>query len=213
MRSYEQYCAVAKALDVVGDRWTLLIVRELLLQGPCRYTDLRYGLPGIATNLLADRLRELEDAGVVRRYDAPPPIATALYELTPRGRDLLPVLDALGGWGAELMAQPVEGEAFRSHWLAFPVAHLLKDSDPGAAAIAIEVRTGDQPVIIETAEGAVRARPGAAEEPDMILTGPPGPILGVLTGRLDITEATKRGLRLGGDVHVLRRIKAVSPAP
>src|ERR687885_1607076 len=84
-RGYGQYCAVAKALDLVGDRWTLLIVRELLLRGPCRYTDLRHGLPGIATNLLADRLRELERAGIISREDAPPPVATALFRLTPRG--------------------------------------------------------------------------------------------------------------------------------
>src|SRR5919204_6463903 len=127
MRTYQQYCAVAKALDVVGDRWTLLIVRELLLRGPSRYTDLQYGLPGIATNLLVERLRELEDAGVVRRFDAPPPVATPLYELTGRGRDLLPVLDALGHWGAELMTRPTGDEVFRSHWLAYPVAHLLTD--------------------------------------------------------------------------------------
>ena len=84
MRSYRQYCAVAKALDVIGDRWNLLIVRELLLRGACRYTDLLHGLPGIATNLLADRLRELEQAGIVYREDAPPPIATTLFRLTPR---------------------------------------------------------------------------------------------------------------------------------
>src|SRR4029453_13069711 len=117
MRSYGQYCAVARALDVVGDRWAFLIVRELLLLGPCRYTDLRNGLPGIATNLLADRLRDLEEAGVVRRVHAPPPIATTLYELTPRGAELGSVLKALGTWGAELMARPQGGDAFRSYWL------------------------------------------------------------------------------------------------
>ena len=86
MRSYGQYCALAKALDVLGDRWTLLIVRELMLAGPSRYTDLRNGLPGIATNLLSDRLRELEAAGVVAREQAPPPVATTLFSLTaPRG--------------------------------------------------------------------------------------------------------------------------------
>src|SRR6185295_293446 len=85
MRSYKQYCALAKALDVVGDRWTLLIVRELLIRGRCRYTDLRNGLPGIATNLLADRLREMEQSGLVSREEAPPPIATTLFQLTPRG--------------------------------------------------------------------------------------------------------------------------------
>jgi DNA-binding HxlR family transcriptional regulator len=98
MRSYDEYCAVAKSLDVVGDRWTLLIVRELALQGPCRYTDLRNGLPGIATNLLADRIRELEHAGVVFREEAPPPIATTLFRLTPRGVQLLPVLKDLTRW-------------------------------------------------------------------------------------------------------------------
>ena len=76
MRSYNQFCALAKALDAVGDRWSLLIVRELLLQGPCRYTDLLHGLPGIATNLLAERLRHLEEVGVLRREMAPPPVAT-----------------------------------------------------------------------------------------------------------------------------------------
>src|SRR3979409_2476971 len=99
MRSYGQYCSVAKALDVIGARWTLLIVRELELRGACRYTDLRNGLPGIATNLLADRLRELEHAGVVAREDAPPPVATALFRLTPRGAQLRPVLESLVRWG------------------------------------------------------------------------------------------------------------------
>src|ERR687888_27400 len=211
MRSYQQYCAVAKALDVVGDRWTLLVARELFLRGACRYTDLRYGLPGIATNLLVDRLRELEGAGVVRRFDAPPPIATSLYELTPRGRDLMPVLDALGRWGAELMTRPGEEEAFRSHWLAFPVAHLLADRDPGGPSFRIEIRTGDQPMTIEPAGGGVHARPGAEGEPDLALIGKPGPILGLLTGRLSLPEARSRGLRTEGDLRVLERIEPVEP--
>ena len=97
---------MAKALDVVGDRWTLLIIRELLLQGPCRYTDLKRGLPGIATNLLADRLPELEWAGLIWREEAAPPVATALFDLTDAGKELEPVLNALGGWGVRYMAQP-----------------------------------------------------------------------------------------------------------
>jgi DNA-binding HxlR family transcriptional regulator len=211
VRSYQQYCAVAKALDVVGDRWTLLIARELLLREPCRYTDLQHGLPGIATNLLAERLRELEQAGVVRRFDAPPPVATALYELTPRGRDLMPVLDALGRWGAALMTRPGEDEEFRSHWLAFPVAHLLSDRDPGGPPFAIEIRTGDQPMTVEPVDGGVHALPGPADDPDLVLIGRPGAILGVLTGRLTLAEARKRGLRTEGDVRFLRRVR--SPAP
>src|ERR1017187_2932151 len=99
MRSYRQYCSIAKALDAVGDRWTLLIIRELLIRGGCRYTDLKNGLPGIATNLLSDRIRELEAAGLIRREDAPPPIATTLFHLTAAGAELQPVLHALGRWG------------------------------------------------------------------------------------------------------------------
>src|SRR5258707_5277536 len=99
MRTYDQYCSVARALDVIGDRWSLLIVRELLIRGPVRYTDLRYGLPGIATNLLADRLRELEEAGVVQRVGAPPPGATTPFELTQRGKELATRGDALWGPG------------------------------------------------------------------------------------------------------------------
>src|ERR1700734_667214 len=94
MRSYNEYCSLAKSLDVVGDRWTLLIVRELMLRGASRYTDLRNGLPGIATNLLADRLRELEHAGLITREDAPPPIATTLVRLTEAGASLEPPLRA-----------------------------------------------------------------------------------------------------------------------
>src|SRR6266566_415342 len=99
MRTYGQYCSIARALDLVGDRWTLLIVRELLLQGPCRFTDLKNGLPGIATNLLSTRLTELEDAGLISRENAPPPIATVLYSLTDSGLALEPVLKSLGLWG------------------------------------------------------------------------------------------------------------------
>src|SRR5260370_15330337 len=106
MRSYGQYCSVDKALDVIGDRWTLLVIRELLLQGPCRYTDLKNGLPGIATNLLADRLRDLESAGLVWREEAAPPVATTLFHLTDAGAELEPVLDALGGWGSATWPSP-----------------------------------------------------------------------------------------------------------
>jgi DNA-binding HxlR family transcriptional regulator len=118
MRSYKQHCAIAKALDVIGDRWNLLIVRELLLQAPCRYTDLHHGLPGIATNLLAERLRDLEREGIVTREEAPPPIATTLFRLTPRGQELETIVFELGRWGAPLMTEPDEHDACRAHWPA-----------------------------------------------------------------------------------------------
>jgi DNA-binding HxlR family transcriptional regulator len=206
MRSYGQYCAVARALDVVGDRWALLIVRELLLLGSCRYTDLRHGLPGIATNLLADRLRDLEDADVVRRVDAPPPIATTLYELTPRGAELAPVVAALGTWGAELMARPQGPDAFHSYWLAFPLGRLT-DNDPDGPAVTIQIQTGDQPMVVETRDGAVRVRPGVVDRPDVVLTGPPGIVIAVLRRLVDLDKAQRRGLRVEGDVAAIQRLR------
>jgi DNA-binding HxlR family transcriptional regulator len=211
VRSYGQYCAVARALDAVGDRWAMLIVRELLLRGSCRYTDLRNGLPGIATNLLADRLHDLEDAGVVHRVDAPPPIASTLYELTPRGSELAPVLHALGTWGAELMVAPQGADAFLSHWLAFPISRLT-DNAPGDPPITIEVRTGDQPMIVETVDGNVRARPGSAEHPDAVLAGAPDIVIAVLRGSLTIAEAQRRGLHVDGNPAVIHRLQPVSPS-
>src|SRR5215471_2799556 len=132
MRSYNEYCAIAKSLDVVGDRWTLLIVRELAELGACRYTDLRNGLPGIASNLLAERLRELEHAGVIAREDAPPPVATTLFRLTPRGEQLRPVLDDLTRWGLPLMTKQNQRDAVRSQWLADALELMLTYLQPGA---------------------------------------------------------------------------------
>jgi DNA-binding HxlR family transcriptional regulator len=206
MRTYGQYCSVAKALDVVGDRWTLLIIRELLLQGPCRYTDLKSGLPGIASNLLADRLRELERAGLIRREEAPPPVATALFHLTDAGHELEPVLNALGGWGVRYMAQPNEGDEFRSHWFAFPASFFLHDRDPAGPPVTIELRTADRPAVIEVSGGSVTTRPGPAADPDLVLGGTAPLILATLAAKLPIEEAAARGLEITGDPAVLERL-------
>ncbi|MDE3087269.1 MAG: helix-turn-helix transcriptional regulator [Acidobacteriota bacterium] len=212
MRSYNQYCAVAKALDVVGDRWTLLIVRELLLRGGSRYTDLQHGLPGIATNLLGARLKELEDGGLVRRESAPPPVATTLYHLTDAGRDLQPVLAALGRWGARFMPEPTGEEVFRSHWLAFPVSEFLRDGEPEGPPVTIEVRTGDQPALIEVAGGEVTTRLGTAPSPDLVLEGDAPTVVGVLSGMLSLAEARRLGLRTEGSAAVMRRVRYRVPA-
>jgi DNA-binding HxlR family transcriptional regulator len=212
MRSYDEYCAIAKSLDVVGDRWTLLIVRELALRGACRYTDLRNGLPGIATNLLADRLRELEQAGVVAREEAPPPIATSLFRLTPRGEELRPVLEDLTRWGLPLMTEKKPGDAVRSHWFASALEMMLTDRLPDAPGVTVELRTGDQPIVIETRDGAIHTRLGPADAADATFTGEPTPIIGLLLGMLELGDAKARGVTYEGDLTVLDRIRADTAA-
>jgi DNA-binding HxlR family transcriptional regulator len=207
VRTYNEYCAIAQALDVVGERWSLLIVRELLLQGPSRYTDLRYGLPGIATNLLADRLRELEEAGIVRREEAPPPVATTLFDLTDRGRDLEPVLKALGRWGSPLVQRPIDDEEFRSHWLALPLEAHLVDRSPEKPPVTIEVRTGQHPMLVETRDGGIHVRPGKDEHADAVITATPSLVLGLMLNRLDLATAEKRGLKFSGDPAALHRVQ------
>jgi DNA-binding HxlR family transcriptional regulator len=207
MRSYDEYCAIAKSLDVVGDRWTLLIVRELALRGPSRYTDLRNGLPGIATNLLAERLRELEQAGVVSREEAPPPIATTLFQLTPRGEQLRPVLDGLFRWGMPLMAEQGPRDAVRSHWLAGALESMLTDRQPAAPAVTVEVQTGDQPIVVQTQNGTIRTRLGSGENPDATLAGPPMPVMGLLLGLLDLPGAKAAGVDYRGSPETLERIR------
>jgi DNA-binding HxlR family transcriptional regulator len=206
MRSYGQYCSVAKALDVVGDRWTLLIVRELLIRGACRYTDLKNGLPGIATNLLADRIRELEAAGLVRREEAPPPVATTLVHLTEAGAELEPVLKALGSWGLRYMRTQPDTDEFRSQWFAFPAERFLRDRDPAAPPASIELRTDVDPAVIEVSDGAVRVRVGSVPAPDLVLAGRPLLINALLTGQLTAAEVTALGLEISGDASVLDRV-------
>ncbi len=208
-KTYGQYCAMAKALDVVGDRWSLLVVRELLLRGGSRYTDLLTGLPGIATNLLANRLRDLEAAGIVTRESTSGQVAAMLYRLTPRGEALRPVMKALGAWGGPLLAQASDDDVFQSHWLTLPAEELLSDRTPGEPPVAIEIRTGDRPVVIEAVDGDVRARPGTAANPDLVLSGPHRVIVRFLAGRLDLLEAQAGGLRSDGDLAALRRLQPV----
>jgi DNA-binding HxlR family transcriptional regulator len=210
MRSYEEYCAIAKSLDVVGDRWTLLIVRELAFRGACRYTDLRDGLPGIASNLLAERLRSLEAAGVVGREEAPPPVATTLFRLTPRGEGLQPVLDELVRWGLPLMIEQSATEAVRSHWLAGALELMLTDRDPDGPAVTLELQTGDQPIVIEAREGAIEVSLGPIESPNAILSGAPKPILGFLLGLLDLPAAELLEVGFQGAPAILDRVSAES---
>jgi len=168
-RSYEQYCAIARGLDVIGDRWTLLLVRDLLL-GPKRYKDLLSGLPGIGTNLLADRLKELEVAGLVERSVLPPPAGSAVYQLTETGQALESVMTALGHWGARFLGTPKKTDIMvpRAYFVAMRGVF-----NPEAAAgvnQTYEVRIADLVFEVRVAGGRLTTREGAVRNPDVILT-------------------------------------------
>lgn len=154
-RSYDQFCAGARALDAVGDRWTLLIVRELLA-GPRRYTDLHADLPGVSTDVLASRLKDMEQGGLVVRRKLPPPAAATVYALTERGHGLLPVLAALAEWGAPALAERRPTDAVRAHWFALPLRRALE----GVAAVG-----GVVDVHLDEGEFHVRTGRPAAGEP------------------------------------------------
>ena len=205
MRSYGQFCGLAKSLDVIGDRWTLLIVRELLIRGPSRYTDLRRGLPGIPTNLLADRLRDLEDAGLLSRDVSPGPAAVPVYALTARGEALETVIAALGRWAAPLLREPMKGDAFLPHWLVLPARLYLTDRSPEKPPVRIEVRDGDERVTIEAVNGRVAARLGSADRPDAVIIGPTPLAWQLLLGKIDLPQARKAGLVIEGKPAALKR--------
>jgi len=201
MKSYGQFCSLAKSLDVVGDRWTLLIVRELLTQGPCRYTDLANGLPGIASNLLADRLRSLEEHGIIAREAAPPPVATTLFHLTERGHELEPVLAALARWGIGFVeGAPSPDDAFRPYWFPYSVGSFLRDRPAGSPPVTVQLRTvlGDWAVSAD-GDGGVTVTPGTTDAPDVTLEGHPTLVIGLLSGSHTLAQARAEGLVVTGD--------------
>lgn len=204
MKTYGQFCSVAKSLDVIGDRWTLLVLRELLLQGPCRYTDLAHGLPGIASNLLSDRLKALEESGLVRREAAPPPVATTLFHLTGRGRATEPVLAALARWGTGFVeGTPSPDEQFRSYWFPYSVAAYLRDRDPCASPVSVQLVTAIGSWTVTATSTGTDVREGTAEAPDLTLEGHPRLVLGLLSGSHTLDEVRADGLVVTGDATVL----------
>jgi DNA-binding HxlR family transcriptional regulator len=191
MKRYHQYCPIACSLELVGERWTLLVVRELFY-GPKRYTDLAAHLPGIGTNVLADRLKELEAAGVVEKHKLPPPAASTVYELTPMGHQLRPVLHELARFGARLMGPPPP-DVLEPGWLVHALDLALSPLSPTGR---LAFRIGDEEASL--VDGVVR--PGLVDEPDVLVEAD---ALGfyhlVVDGRLD-------GVRIDGDHEVLHRL-------
>lgn len=207
MKTYSQYCAVARSLDLVGDRWVLLIVRELLSQGPCRFTDLRDGLPGIATNLLAARLKDMEENGLITRVDAPPPVATGLYQLTERGQQLQPVIAALVEWGLPTMPVVTEGEAVRGNWLGLLGQLRLRDTEPAQGPLTIAIDTDEAPVHLVSSGHTFEIRRGHPAAADVRLSGPARLIGGYLGGLLSLAKARRLGLAAHGDEAAFCRLE------
>lgn len=205
MRTYGQYCAVARGLDVVGDRWALLVVRELL-EGPRRYGDLLDGLPGVATNLLADRLRSLEQAGVLTKDRG------GRYALTPWGEGLREVVYALGRWARPLMSRPAGSDEYRSHWLQHFVVALFEGVDPARGDVAVEIRAGDRPMTLISSGGRVHLAPTATRAPDVTVTGPPDAVMGVIAGQLSRSDAVRYGVVVEGDARRLKQLRPVQPS-
>ncbi|MYS19634.1 transcriptional regulator, HxlR family [Streptomyces sp. DvalAA-14] len=217
MKSYQQYCSVARALDVVGDRWVLLIVRELLALGPSRYSDLKRGLPGIASNLLADRLKMMEAEGLLERYDAPPPVGTGLYRLTPRGRELQDVLQALARWGLERMhTGAADDDAVRPQWSALFAGFELPPHVAPQTEVVVGIETGGETVHAILRHGTFEIRRGAAPDADITLSGEATLVGAVLSGRLTPEQAADLGLRIAGAPSLLTdllRSRAAHPPP
>jgi DNA-binding HxlR family transcriptional regulator len=195
-RSYDDPCGTARALDVVGERWALLVVRELLL-GPKRFSDLVRSLPGTSQNVLSQRLRELVDAEVVVRHRLGPPVSAQVYELTERGHALRPVVVELGRWGSRIPAD-TGGELSPD---AFVIA-LLTTFDGAPGACTVELRIDDDVFGVTLADGAVDVARGAPARPDAVLTGSAAAVRGVVFGGRPLVELDVEGDRAAAERFV-----------
>jgi DNA-binding HxlR family transcriptional regulator len=211
-RTYGDRCGIARALDVVGERWALLVVRELLL-GPKRFTDLRAGLPHVGPDVLSQRLRDLESAAILRRRTLPPPAPAQLYELTERGQELEPVVLALGRWGS---AAPLpDGEASFAPDSA--VLALKTRFDPAAAdgvGGSYELRLNGQPFQLRVDEEGFHAARGTVENPDASIATDPDTLVEVLWHGRSRPEAERSGaFEVAGDRRAAARFLRLFPTP
>ena len=208
-RSYNQYCALAHSLDIVGERWTLLLVRDLLT-GPKRFTDLLRGLPGIGTNLLTSRLKELEEAGILQHDTLPPPAASAVYQLTELGLGLKPAVVALSQWGLETLGSPRKGDHFRSGWSVLAMHSVFRPDAAGGLKETYEFRIGDEVFHARVNDGNLETGQGAAWEPALVIMADPETFLAVASRQLKPMDALGRGaLKIQGDPQALARASKV----
>jgi DNA-binding HxlR family transcriptional regulator len=206
-RNYRQYCGLAAALDAVGERWTLLVVRELAL-GPRRYSELLADLPGIGTNLLADRLRKLVELGVVGRVDSA--AGGHCYELTEAGESLREPVRALARWGISLLGEMPEDTAVRAHWGFLAVEAMADAAEMPGVRETYEFRVDEEVFHLRVEDGAASAVRGPAEHPVLTATTDAATFARIGAGVLTPIEATATGsLTLTGDPGAVLRCSAV----
>lgn len=212
MRTYGQGCAIAHALDLVGERWAMLVVRELLL-GPKRFTDLRAGLPEASPDLLARRLRELEQTGVVRRRRLGPPAGARVYELTEWGLELESIVIALGRWGSRSRLLERTGEASVDS-VMLRLRGLFDPEAAGDLRATYELRFGDDRFSVRVADGRIEVERGEAHEPDATVETDARTFRALLARKLRLVEATRAGqLQLTGDAAAVERLVEAVPPP
>jgi DNA-binding HxlR family transcriptional regulator len=212
-RSYTQYCGIARALNIVGERWTLLLVRELLA-GPKRFKDLLDGLDGISPNLLAQRLKELEADGLLRRAFLPPPAGVSVYELTAVGQGLESVLIALGRWGFQWLSEPHGTDAFNPAWLALALKILFEPARARDIHETYEFRVDGQSVHAVIDDGRIETQQGSARNAACVFITDAETFMSIGARELTVDEALALGhARIEGDAEAWRRCAAIFPVP
>lgn len=213
-RTYGQYCAIAIALDVVGDRWALLVIRELM-SGPKRYTDLAAGLPGISTDLLATRLRDLEEQGLVERQVLPPPAASKVYTLTDDGVALEPVLVALARWGARRLPDETTGE-YRLSWLRFTLQSMFRPDNVPQAAMTVDFHVDSGRLRTRIDNGTLSFDDQPTGPADVVISGDPAALAQLSAGAKTRLAVLAEGrVTIDGDPHListLERAYGLEPA-
>jgi len=211
-RTYEDGCATAHGLDLIGERWALLVVRELIL-GPKRFTDLRAGLPGISPNVLTQRLEELEADAIVRRRKLPPPAAAWVYELTEWGVELERVIMALGRWAARSPAL-MQGHPLSIDALILSFRTMFDSRSAARFTATIELRIGEARFLARIAKGEMELTRGGAEDPDAIIETDPNTLAAVVYGGRKFAEAARSGnLKVDGDKAAAKRFMTLFPLP
>ena len=213
-RSYNQFCALAYALDIVGERWTLLIIRELLT-GPRRFTDLLEGLPGISSNLLSERLKGLMQQGLLRRRVLPPPAGSSVYELTPVGLALKSALLELGKWGSQFLPASLEGVALPSLGaMALAIQAFFHPEQAQGVDETYELHLGDEVLQVQVKEGELQVQQGQALKADAAFYTEMPVFVGLFAGQLEPEQAISAGLvRVEGGEGALRRFLSISGVP